>query len=339
MFIKNPNQKVSYSFRINPELLENLKAYAKATNRTLPETLNNLLENSITGVNVHNDYLRDWEGIIINIPLMYHETQEQYGADGIVTDNLITFHRGTSNYLDYEKEGLTYEVKQIPNNLDTWTDTEGYSCTEFGIAHKGTNFVIVPELILNPDLQITERAITNCLKFLYFQMDIHGQIEVNNISYKDCFRRLKEAGNEEVLYKFRGIDSTIYKFSLAFMNEFSKDPEAYTRYDNYRVTLYEELVRFAKKYNDGTIVSLEEGLTVEVENGKSPEELLKDKPKGLVFTSDTVLTELLEENQTLQERVQYLETNLNRIINQIDKVENDKPNLEEPSEDSQNDTE
>ena len=46
MYLKDPNTKVSYSFRIKPDLLEKLKEYSKATNQSLPETMNKLLEES-----------------------------------------------------------------------------------------------------------------------------------------------------------------------------------------------------------------------------------------------------------------------------------------------------
>lgn len=323
MFIKNPNQKVSYSFRINPELLEKLKEYAKATNQSLPETLNTLLEESIDGINTSNTFVNELDGIIINIPLMYHIQKVKTIAD--TTENITLFEKGTSNYLDYETEGLTYEVKQIPNNLDTWSKTTGYGCTETGVLHKGVNLVIVPELILNPDLYITEKSITNCLKFLYFQVDTNNKTQVTSISYKDCFRRLKEAGNEEVLYKFRAIDSTIYKFALSYMAELEKDPEAYTRYDSYRVNIYDYLVKYAQKYNDGTIVNLEElpVLDSEDDNEETTETKggLKFTNKPVVFTTDSILTEILEENQALQNRVTELENIFKELYNMLNDSE------------------
>lgn len=336
MFIKNPNKKVSYSFRIKEELLENLKGYAKATNQSLPETLNNLLEESIDGVNTTNTFISELDGIIINIPLMYHTNGTKQVGDTV--EEITIFEKGTYNYLDYETEGLTYEVKQIPNNCDIWIKTKpvktigdsiqpstqhsgkGFYSRDYPtILHEGVSFVIVPELLLNPQLYITEQAITNCLKFIYFTVNLNGEITATNISYKDCFRRLKEAGNEEVLYKFRGIDSTIYKFSLALVSDIENDPEAYTRYNNYREIAYNEMVKYANRYNDNTIISLEEGLSDKLENF-TPEEALKDLPRGLVFTSDGILTELLEENQTLENRVNELEGKFRKLSGIMEKL-------------------
>lgn len=302
MYLKDPNTKVSYSFRINPDLLDSLKEYAKATNQTLPETLNYLLSNSIDGITTSNTYLKEYEGILINIPFMYHEVKYEPLVDS--TRELTVLRRGTTNYLYYDGEGLTYEVKLIPNNLDIWFNDKGYHSNK-GLLHEGVSLLIVPELILNPELNITSQAITNCLKFIYFQMDTYHNIEVTNISYKDCFRRLKEAGNEEVLYKFRAIDSTIYKFSLAFMNNLANDPEPYL--DNYRIALYENLLDYAKKYNDGNIISLEDLSEVDLNNDEAMETSISNQVTG---SNARELEEMLE----LQKKVQDLENKLNKLL-------------------------
>ena len=297
MYLKNPNTKVSYSFRINPELLEILKEYATATNQTLPETLNYLLSKSIDGIITTNTYLKQYDGILINIPFMYNEVRYEPLVDS--TRGLEVFHRGTTNYLDFNTEGLTYEVKLIPNNLDTWFDDKGYYSNN-GLRHEGVSLLIVPELILNPDLNLSVTAITNCLKFIYFQIDTKDNIEVKNISYKDCFRRLKKAGNNDLLHKFYSIDKTIYNYSLLFSKEFDKDPEP--NIDNYRVKIYEDLLEYARKYNDGNILSLEELPEIELNNENT------ENSTGNLNGNKEI--QLEEENQKLQERVQALENQL-----------------------------
>ena len=297
MYLKNPNTKVSYSFRINPELLEILKEYATATNQTLPETLNYLLSKSIDGIITTNTYLKQYDGILINIPFMYNEVRYEPLVDS--TRELEVFHRGTTNYLDFNTEGLTYEVKLIPNNLDTWFDDKGYYSNN-GLRHEGVSLLIVPELILNPDLNLSVTAITNCLKFIYFQIDTKDNIEVRNISYKDCFRRLKKAGNNDLLHKFYSIDKNIYNYSLLFSKEFDKDPEP--NIDNYRVKIYEDLLEYARKYNDGNILSLEELPEIELNNENT------ENSTGNLNGNKEI--QLEEENQKLQERVQALENQL-----------------------------
>ena len=68
MYIKNPNKKVSYSFRIKPETLEDLKLYATATNKTVPEIINQLITDKLDGVTLTNDYLNHYKEQLITIP-------------------------------------------------------------------------------------------------------------------------------------------------------------------------------------------------------------------------------------------------------------------------------
>lgn len=306
MFIKDPNSKVSYSFRIKPDLLENLKLYSEAVGQSLPETLNILLEDSIKGFNLSNTYLTDMEGAIINVPFMYTEVNDIFGE---YTDEIIRteyyLHKGTINYLDFDTEGLTYEVRQIPNNLDIWNDKMGYYSNN-GYKHEGVSYIIIPELILNDNLIITERAISNCLKFIYFRVYHNGNLEVENISYKDCFRRLKEAGNEEILYKFKDIDKTIYKFSLSFIDKYNISVSDYLNedYKNLKLELYHQLLGYALKYNDSNIISLES--TNLIEPPAIPEFL--DDNQTVLNNSDNIINQLMEENKALKDKVNEFET-------------------------------
>ena len=71
-FLEDPFKKVSYSFRIEERLLEDIKKYAEGSNKKLPETFNYLLKKSLEGVNVSNTYLKEYEGALINITFMEH---------------------------------------------------------------------------------------------------------------------------------------------------------------------------------------------------------------------------------------------------------------------------
>ena len=260
MYLKDPNKKVSYSFRINPQLLEDLKLYAKAKDEKLPNVLNEILEDYIFNFNLKNDYLEHYGGMLINIPFGEHYLSEGY--DGNLK---ISFDNGISDYLDFEEEGLNYEVNKIPNNLDVWNDVGGYTSRLYkeGIIHEGISLLIVPNLVLYPKLDfnyLTTDVIMNCLKYIYFVVNKDKTISVVGISYKECFRRLKQAGNNELLYKLKSIDNLFYKFSIDFVREYgkSKDSVDLDSMDNFRMALYKELVKFAKEYNDGNIVNLDE---------------------------------------------------------------------------------
>lgn len=129
MFIKNPHKKVSYSFRIDEDLLDDLKAYANATNRKLPETLNVLLNKQLEGITVRDTYLKNEKGTIITIPF-----------------ELLNYNNQEINLKNVES-GLSYEIKQIPNNLDIWTIDKGYVSPNRKYSHQGIELILIPELL------------------------------------------------------------------------------------------------------------------------------------------------------------------------------------------------
>ena len=257
-FLDDPFKKVSYSFRVEERLLEDIKSYANAEGMKLPETFNYLLKKSLEGINVNNTYLNDYEGVLINITFMEFELNYTYGVDNVITDEFYTFTRGATDYTNFNFDGLLYEVDKIPNNLDKWFNDKGYYSNNASYEHEGVCLLIVPELILHDKTCITQESITNCLKFIYFALTLTGTIEVKSISYKDCYRRLKKVGNDTDLIKFKNIDKLIYKFSIEFMKEYEEDPTASEKIGAYKLVIYNELSKFAKRFNDGNIKSLED---------------------------------------------------------------------------------
>lgn len=347
-FLEDPYKKVSYSFRIEERLLEDIKKYGNATNRKLPETFNYLLKKSLEGINVNNSYLEDYEGLIINIPYMTWEESIYYIGDTIGGTKLI-FKRGNPNYLDYSEEGLTYEVKQIPNNLDIWINEkpvlkigdsqetsksylgQGYYSKNYpNLIHEGISIVIAPELVLSNYFHICQTGIINTLKFIYFTIDLDSKVTVTNISSKESFRKLKESGNEETIYKFNSIYNTIYKFGCEFMEMYKEktEPELESDDDFFKSLLYSNLVKFANKYNDGNIRNIEDKTQEKLENNI----LLSDNPyllnneidklkkeledkEALITVQDGVIKDYEEKLKTTQEEV----TSLANTFNEIDK--------------------
>ena len=172
---------------------------------------------------------------------------------------------------------MTYEVKQIPNNLDIWINEkpiinigetqsknylgQGYYSKHYpNLIHEGISIVIAPELVLSEGFNICQTGIINTLKFIYFAIDLDSNITVSNISYKESFRKLKESGNEETIYKFNSIYNTIYKFGCEFMEMYEEETEPELESDDifFKDLLYSNLVKFANKYNDGNITSIED---------------------------------------------------------------------------------
>ena len=128
MYLKDPTKRVQYTFRIKEELMEDLKVYAKEKDIKLPRLLNNIIEEYLEGMNMSNTWSNDPLRIIITIP----------------NEIPITEH---TNVLIPRIDGLQYEVKAMPYNLDTWNDKYGYIANTKGMKHKGVEPLIIPGLI------------------------------------------------------------------------------------------------------------------------------------------------------------------------------------------------
>ena len=326
-FLDDPFKKVSYSFRVEERTLEDIKSFANATGRKLPESFNYLLKKSLEGLNVTNTYLKGYEGVIINITFMEFQLNYTYGADNVITDTFYTVTRGATDYTNFNFDGLLYEVDKIPNNLDKWFNDRGYYSNN-GFIHEGVCLLIVPELILHDKTCITQRSITNCLKFIYFALNNDNTLDVKSISYKDCYRRLKEVGNDKDLVKFKNIDKKIYKFSIEFMKEYEEDPTANEKTEAYKLVLYNELNKFAKRFNDGNIKSVDDKTqdidpntleTIEEDTDSTSNDYLKE--------IDKLKNELEEKDKKIKEyedKTKDLVNSFNEIEKRLAKLESKK---------------
>ena len=323
-FLDDPFKKVSYSFRVEERLLEDIKQYAKATDKKLPETFNFLLKKSLEGLNVNNTYLNDYEGVIINITFMEFELNYTYGVDNVITDKFYTYTKGATDYTNFNFDGLLYEVDKIPNNLDRWFNDRGYYSNNSNYVHEGVCLVIVPELILHDKTCITQESIINCLKFIYFALKLDNTLEIRSISYKDCYRRLKEVGNDTDLIKFKNIDKKIYKFSIEFMKEFEEDPKASGKIREYKQIIFNELSKFAERFNDGNIKSVDDKTSILTEDLETIEEDTES-------TSINYLKEIEELKKQLEDKetiisvqdgiIKDYENNINETHKQISDFE------------------
>ena len=134
MYLKDPTKRVQYTFRIKEELMEDLKVYAKEKDIKLPRLLNNIMEEYLEGMNMSNTWSDEQLGAIITIP----------------NEMPIKEH---TNVLMPRIDGLQYEVKAMPYNLDTWNDKYGYIANTKGMKHKGVEPLIIPGLIKDMELQ------------------------------------------------------------------------------------------------------------------------------------------------------------------------------------------
>ena len=118
MYLKDPTKRVQYTFRIKEDLMEDLKVYANAKDMKLPRLLNNIIEEYLEGMNMSNTWSNEPLHAIISIP---NEIPIKYHSDALIP----------------RINGLQYEVKAMPYNLDSWNDKYGFIANTKGMKHKG----------------------------------------------------------------------------------------------------------------------------------------------------------------------------------------------------------
>lgn len=300
MYIKNPNKKESYSFRINPELLQKIKDYAKATDQTVPEILNDMIEDKVKDLHLTNDYLENklsFNGVISLPPL-----NEIYDNGNYKEFNLFT----------ERSNKVLYEIQRVPNNLDIWTDNEGYKSDKRGVNHEGLSFVLAPELINNPEYLQTPELLFCCLIPIYFKVNINqirkSTISVTNISFDKAFKMINHTKNFELLDDFTRFTNMVKDLIVNYSNRFKNAKEnpdgtfycnGYTYSDKHQLLLdlYSKLVIELNEY------SINVNVNVLSHYDGTIKRLGTDKDNDNILVSDNpylLLEELKEKDETIK---------------------------------------
>lgn len=300
MYIKNPNKKESYSFRINPELLQKIKDYAKATDQTVPEILNDMIEDKVKDLHLTNDYLENklsFNGVISLPPL-----NEIYDNGNYKEFNLFT----------ERSNKVLYEIQRVPNNLDIWTDNEGYKSDKRGVNHEGLSFVLAPELINNPEYLQTPELLFCCLIPIYFEVKINkirkSIFSVTNISFDKAFKMINKTKNFELLDDYTRFTNMVKDLIVTYSNRFKKAKEnpdgtfycnGYTYSDKHQLLLdlYSKLVIELSEY------SINVNVNVLSHYDGTIKRLGTDKDNDNILVSDNpylLLEELKEKDETIK---------------------------------------
>ena len=326
MFIKNPNKKESYSFRVKPELLENIKNYAKATNQTVPEILNDLIEEKTKGLHLTNDYLPKGynENIIISIPPL----------EELRTENLDLLNNNNSSNI--------LEVKQISNNLDIWTDKEGYKSSNENLKHEGIEFVLLPDLILQAGYHIVgvDGLLQYCLIPIYFRVTTNNKLIISNIHINTALNMIKKSQNLELLdiakaYEYL-VNDIIRKYTNLLKNASFNESEGTYYTGGFTYINYEELLKDLwskllvelddiKPDINTTVVTHLDGA---IERTTTREELLSttlvsDNPVLLWNEIDELKDELktsIKENEDLKKENENINQQLTELRQQVNTI-------------------
>jgi hypothetical protein len=294
MYIKNPNKKVSYSFRINPETLEDLKLYAKATNSTVPEVINQLITDKLDGVTLTNDYLSYYKDQLITVPdlqTIYDNTDTVKMLEEL--DLLSPFLKGT-----------VYRVQKVPNNLDVWDTTDnllnqhGYTSYNYPYTvHEGIEFVLAPELLKVKHLEgnkvDTQILLSNTVLLpIWFKVNGNNTLDIQLITFREAIEKVKQSNNFTLMDKlshFKVLTDDVIK------NVVYETPE-----DELYTELLKELSKIKNVINTGNII-------INFTPEGTPQKHKYD------YTNKDPVTELIEENKELKERVIILENGLDEI--------------------------
>ena len=305
MYIKNPNKKVSYSFRIKPETLEDLKLYANATNNTVPEIINQLITDKLDGVTLTNDYLNHFKKQRIIIP----DLQEIY-------DNTNTVE--TLEELDLQNpfiKGTVFNVEQIPNNLDIWDTTDnllnqhGYTSYNYPkTIHEGIEFVLAPELLkpehITSDRVETQLLLENSILLpIWFRVNHNNTLAIELITFREAIEKVRQANN------FTLMDSLSHFKVLTdqVINEVIYETPEKQVYNK----LLQELSKLTRVINTGNII-------VNV----TPEGKIQFDDTPVQFFTEDPNNKLREENQALQDKANKLETQVKEMETQVRDLEN-----------------
>lgn len=232
MYLKDPTKRVQYTFRIKQELMEDLKVYSEAKGVKIPRILNDIIDEALDGMNLRNTWLDEPLNAIITIP-----------------NELPTYH---SDVL-LPRDGLSYEAKAMPVNLDTWNDKYGYIADSKELKHKGVEPLLIPSLIKDIELKNdkdTKTKLRQCLIALFFSLHNNGHLHVELISHNNATGHLQFVNPvlAKIYIHHRKVFNDIINEHLDMLND--------VNHDKVKQKLLDQLEDLALTINTGNVVPI-----------------------------------------------------------------------------------
>ena len=324
MYIKDPTKRVQYTFRVKEDLLEDLKAYAKAKDQKLPRVLNDLLTESLEGMNLSNTWLRDELGAFITIP---NEIPTKYPID----------------LLNNDVDGLRFEIKAMPNNLASWNDKYGYISKQKNVIYEGVEPFLIPSLMEDLTLTAdrdTAKTIANCLFGIHILQYDNAQLKVELININQATAQLQLENNDmaKIFVQYRTMLNREINNALNHLNE--------VNHDKVKKELMEKLEELATVINTGKVepinpnqieyygkVKLTTGTAEDVANNTMASdnpyivamELQKEVDK-LKQENDQLIDDLKEVKEVMEQTTPLLEelNETKEIINMLGNLSDDE---------------
>lgn len=298
MYIKDPTKRVQYTFRVKEDLMEDLKAYAKAKDQKLPRVLNDLLTESLEGMNLSNTWLREELGAFITIP---NEIPKKYPI----------------NLLNNDQDGLKYEIKAMPNNLASWNDKYGYISQNKNVLYEGMEPMLIPSFIDNLTLttdEDTAKTIAKCLFAIHVLKYNNGQIGVELIPINNAIDKLALINNDmaKIFVQYRTMLNREINNALNHLNE--------VNHDKVKKELMEKLEDLANGVNTNNVVPITTNFIAydsvvlfgqEVEDKAKHNVLGSDNPYIVNDQLQKEIDKLKEEIKTYEQAIKQLHNDLN----------------------------
>lgn len=276
-------KKVTYSFRIEEEKLEKLKRICELNNIKLPDLMNKIVNSYLWDKVVYNTYIEDKKGMFIDLPDITKGYNYEYGT---YNSNLT----------------LEYEVKQIPCNLEYWSDIfESYKVyNPNDYEHEGLEFVIVPELC-----EYEERCYTNLTKYLYcihFLVRKNYTVEIEYISFMEAINKLKKCENYPLLNHALKLKERLEERSEEIRSQIYMKNQRGEEVSEFEF-VWTEINSIAKEFNTGNIIPIE----------KSRKDI--EYKASLQSMSEFDRENILKENEELKKQLEKM----NSIVEDIKK--------------------
>ena len=301
MYIKDPTKRVQYTFRVKEDLMEDLKVYADAKDQKLPRVLNDLLTESLEGLNLSNTWLREELGAFITIP---NEIPIKYPM----------------NLLNNDIDGLRYEIKAMPNNLASWNDKYGYISKTKNVTYEGVEPMLIPGLINDLTLtadEDTAQTIAKCLFGIHILQYDNGQLQVELITINNATGKLQFINNDmaKIFIQYRTMLTREINNALNHLNE--------VNHDKVKKELMEALEDLAIGVNTGNVVPIAPNRikfdgNVKFFTGKAEDVannvLGSDNPYIVVDEMQKEINRLTKENAEIKEKME----DMAKIIDHMD---------------------
>lgn len=307
MYIKDPTKRVQYTFRIREDLMEDLKAYSKAKDQKMPRILNDMISQYLEGMSLSNTWLREELGAFITIP---NEIPTTYPID----------------LLNNDGDGLTCEIKAMPNNLAIWNDNDGYISNTPNVLYEGVEPYIMPELIKNLTLDSQNRAVqtiknvSKCLFGIHILKYKNGLLEVKLINIDEAINRLYKVNVKmaKIFVTHRKLLQVEINRALDHINEVNQE--------KVKKELLENLEELAHGINTGNVVPIAYHSTAHdkrkdiIATNNEKDILLSRNPYLINTELQKEIDELKKENKELNERIMRIDEILERTAHIVDKV-------------------